>query len=69
MYYNVQEISKILQVPYSTVKRWLERHQISTTTNISGKIRSGEEGLEELRSIALVKQQIREIEELRFGKK
>lgn len=69
MYYSIQEASKILSVPYSSVARWVIRHNVSATTSISGKIRIGEEGLEELRSIASVKQQIRKIEEQRFGKK
>ena len=61
MCYSVQEASKILQVPYSSVRRWLTRHNISATTGITGKTYITEEGLEELRTIVSVKNQIKEI--------
>jgi transposase len=69
MGYSVQEASLILRVPYSTVRRWLVRHNISTTNSITNKPRITEEGLEELRSISAVKNQIKEIVALRFAQK
>ena len=69
MCYSVQEASKILRVPYSSVRRWVFRHNISATTGVTGKVYITEEGLEELRSIAAVKNQIKEIVALRFAKK
>ena len=69
MCYSVQEASKILKVPYSSVRRWVSRHNISATMGITGKMYITEEGLEELRSIASVKQQIKDIEIIRFGRR
>ena len=66
MCYSVQDASKILQVPYSSVRRWVTRHNISATTGITGKTYITEEGLEELRTIASVKNQIKEIVRQRF---
>ena len=59
----------MLEVPYSTLRMWLLRHKISVVTGATGMVRITDKGLEELRNIALVKQQIHEIEELRFKKK
>ena len=67
MCYSVQEASKILQVPYSSVRRWVTRHNISATTGITGKTYITEEGLEELRTIVSVKNQIKEIVGQRFN--
>ena len=69
MCYSVQEASKILQVPYSSVRRWVTRHNISATTGITGKTYITEEGLEELRTIVSVKNQIKEIVRQRFNNK
>lgn len=66
--YSVQEVSMMIKIPYSTIKMWLQRHKISTVTGATGQIRITEQGLKEIRSIALVKKQIREIEEQQFGK-
>ena len=67
MCYSVQEASRILKVPYSSVRRWVSRHNISATTGITGKTYITEEGLEELRSIVSVKNQIKEIVRQRFN--
>ena len=69
MCYSIQDASKILQVPYSSVRRWVTRHNISATTGITGKTYITEEGLEELRTIASVKNQIKEIVRQRFNNK
>ena len=69
MCYSVQEASKLLKVPYSSVRRWVSRHNISATTGITGKTYITEEGLEELRSIVSVKNQIKEIVRQRFNNK
>ena len=69
MCYSVQEASKLLKVPYSSVRRWVSRHNISATTGITGKTYITEEGLEELRSIVSVKNQIKEIVRQRFDNK
>ena len=69
MCYSVQEASRILKVPYSSVRRWVARHNISATTGITGKTYITEEGLEELRSIVSVKNQIKEIVRQRFNNK
>ena len=69
MCYSIQEASKILKVPYSSVRRWVSRHNISATTGITGKTYITEEGLEELRSIVSVKNQIKEIVRQRFDNK
>ena len=69
MCYSVQEASRILKVPYSSVRRWVARHNISATTGITGKTYITEEGLEELRSIVSVKNQIKEIVRQRFDNK
>ena len=69
MCYSVQDASKILQVPYSSVRRWVTRHNISATMGITGKTYITEEGLEELRTIASVKNQIKEIVRQRFNNK
>ena len=69
MCYSIQEASKILKVPYSSVRRWVSRHNISATTGITGKTYITEEGLEELRSIVSVKNQIKEIVRQRFNNK
>ena len=67
MCYSIQEASKILKVPYSSVRRWVSRHNISATMGITGKTYITEEGLEELRTIASVKNQIKEIVRQRFN--
>ena len=67
MCYSVQEASRILKVPYSSVRRWVSRHNISATMGITGKMYITEEGLEELRSIVSVKNQIKEIVRQRFN--
>ena len=67
MCYSIQDASKILQVPYSSVRRWVSRHNISATMGITGKMYITEEGLEELRSIVSVKNQINEIVRQRFN--
>ena len=67
MCYSVQDASKILRVPYSSIRRWITRHNISSTTGITGKTYITEEGLEELRSIVSVKNQIKEIVRQRFN--
>ena len=69
MCYSIQEASKILKVPYSSVRRWVSRHNISATMGITGKTYITEEGLEELRTIASVKNQIKEIVRQRFNNK
>ena len=66
--YSVQEVSMMIKIPYSTIKMWLQRHKISTVTGATGQVRITEQGLKEIRSIALVKKQIREMEEQQFGK-
>ena len=66
--YSVQEVSMMIKIPYSTIKMWLQRHKISTVTGATGQVRITEQGLKEIRSIALVKKQIREMEEQEFGK-
>ena len=55
-------------MPYSTIVRWVARHNVSFTKSIGGKVRISEEGLKELRNVASVKEQIREIEFRQFGK-
>ena len=69
MCYSIQEASKILKVPYSSVRRWVSRHNISATTGITGKTYITEEGLEEGRSSVSVKNQIKEIVRQRFDNK
>ena len=66
--YSVQEVSMMIKIPYSTIKMWLQRHKISTVTGATGQVRITEQGLKEIRSIALVKKQIREMEKQQFGK-
>ena len=66
--YSVQEVSMMIKIPYSTIKMWLQRHKISTVTGATGQVRITEQGLKEIRSIALIKKQIREMEEQQFGK-
>jgi virulence-associated protein VapD len=69
MGYSVQEASKILRMPYSSIRRWVSRHNVSVTTGITGKVYITEEGMEELRTIVSIKNQIKEIVRQRFNNK
>lgn len=62
MGYSVQEASKVLKVPYSSVRRWVSRHNISVTTGITGKTYITQDGMEELKTIVTIKRQIKAIE-------
>ena len=62
MCYSVQEASKLLKVPYSSVRRWVSKHNLSATTGITGKTYITEDGMETLRTIVKIKRQIKAIE-------
>lgn len=60
--YSIQEISRLLKVPYSNIVRWLHKYSVSVVTGPTGKLRVTEMGLDELQSILAAKQQIKDIE-------
>lgn len=68
MFYNISDISKITQIPYSTLRRWVLAHNVSATTSVSGKKLVSEEGLEQIRSMAAYYEKIKELQKIRFGR-
>jgi len=56
----------MLKVKETTLRRWLAKFNISVSVSPYGKVLVTEEGIEELRSIVSVKNQIKELEQMRF---
>jgi excisionase family DNA binding protein len=56
MYYSQFEACKLLGVPYTTLRRWIQRYQIECRRSVAGKIRIGEESMQQLRAIKVMKQ-------------
>lgn len=68
MWHTVNDVGRMLEVKETTLRRWLTKFNVSVSVNQYGTVLVTEEGVEELRSIISVKNQIKELEELRFRK-
>ena len=55
MYYSQFEACRILGVPYTTLRRWIQRYQIEYRRSVAGKIRIGEASMDQLRTIITLK--------------
>ena len=66
LYYTVNDVGRMLKVKETTLRRWLEKYKVTVSVSEYGTVLVTEEGLEELRSIVSVKNQIKELEQMRF---